>query len=150
MKRRGNRTGPAAIQSGAALIVSLILLMVLTVLAVSTLGTARQGLLMAGNTQFRENAFRLAQDGIDAVVNVPAPPAVPDCPAGVADPAVAVPALGGSYVTEVCYRDESPCEGYSASFRCLNYEVAATGLTDAREARATLVQGFALVGVPGE
>ena len=73
-------------QSGAALIVSLILLMVLTVLAVSTMRTASLELLMAGNAQFRENAFRLAQNGIDAVVRGNEPVGASDCPAAAPDP----------------------------------------------------------------
>jgi type IV pilus assembly protein PilX len=56
-------------QRGAALVVGLVLLLVLTLLAVSTMRTASLELLMAGNAQFRENAFRLAEaslaDGVD-------------------------------------------------------------------------------------
>jgi len=137
-------------QSGAALIVSLILLMVLTVLAVSTMRTASLGLLMAGNAQYRENAFRLAQDGIDEVVRGSEPVGAGDCPAAAANPAVVVPELAGSYVTEVCYRGESIGAGDSfPRFPAYNYEVAATGQTEARDARATLVQGYALTGASG-
>lgn len=100
-------------QSGAALIVSLILLMVLTVLAVSTMRTASLELLMAGNAQFRENAFRLAQNGIDAVVRGNEPVGASDCPAAAPDPAVDIAELGGRYVTEVCYRGESITPGNS-------------------------------------
>lgn len=51
---------PAA-EHGAALIVGLVLLTVMTVLAVSTMSTANLELLMAGNTQYKENAFQLAE-----------------------------------------------------------------------------------------
>lgn len=133
-------------QTGAALIVSLILLMVLTLLAVSTLRTASLELLMAGNTQYRENAFRLAQSGIDAVVDGVSPPAgLSACPAAVADAPVVVPGLGGRYVTETCAREESICTG--SSLTCFNFEVTSTGTTDQRDARVRLVQGFALLGV---
>ena len=81
-------------QSGAALIVSLILLMVLTVLAISTMRTASLQLLMAGNVQYRENAYRLAHAGIDAALRRPLPVGIGDCTAPlVADPAVPVPEL---------------------------------------------------------
>lgn len=137
-------------QTGAALIVSLILLMVLTVLAVSTMRTASLGLLMAGNAQYRENAFRLAQNGIDEVVRRPDPVGAGDCPAAAPDPAVDVPELGGRYVTEICYRGESITPGNSfPRIPTYNYEVTATGLTDARDAQASLVQGYALTGVSG-
>ena len=137
-------------QSGAALIVSLSLLMVLTVLAVSTMRTASQGLLMAGNAQFRENAFRLAQSGIDAVVRGNERVGAGDCPAAASDPAVDIDEMGGRYVTAVCYRGESITPGNSfPRFPTYNYEVTSTGLTDAREARASLVQGYALTGASG-
>ena len=44
-------------QRGATLIVGLILLMVLTVLGVSGMNTSRMEVRMAGNTQFRQDAF---------------------------------------------------------------------------------------------
>jgi PilX N-terminal len=128
-------------EHGAALIVSLILLMVLTVLAISTMRTASLQLLMAGNVQYRENAYRLAQTGIDQVLRLP-PPVVGDCSLPLVDAApVAVPELGGRFVTSVCSRGESP--GMSSSLKNLNYEVTSTGITDQRDARARLVQGYA-------
>ena len=137
-------------QSGAALIVSLILLMVLTVLAISTMRTASLELLMAGNAQYRESAFQLAQTGIDAVVREDEPVGVGNCPAPVEDPAVAIPELGGRYVTSVCYRGESMTPGNSfPRIPTYNYEVASKGTTDQRDARVRLVQGYALTGASG-
>lgn len=137
-------------QSGAALIVSLILLMVLTVLAISTMRTASLELLMAGNAQYRESAFRLAQSGIDAVVRRGYPGTIGDCTAPVAEPAVPVPDLGGSYATTLCYRGESITPGNSfPRIPTYNYEVSSTGTTDQRDARARLVQGYALTGASG-
>mgnify|MGYP005813527339 CR=1 FL=1 len=135
-------------QRGAALIVSLVLLMVLTVLAISTMRTASLELLMAGNAQYRENAFRIAQSGIDAVIREARPVDV-DCPAPAADPAVNVPELGGRYVTELCYRGRSIAPGYSVPLPIDNYEVTSTGTTDQRDARSRIVQGYAVLGVPG-
>ena len=107
------RTPARKAQSGAALIISLILLMVLTVLAISTMRTASLELLMAGNAQYRENAFRLAQSGIDAVMRRGDPGVLSDCTAPVNDPEVAVAELGGRYATTVCYRGESITPGNS-------------------------------------
>lgn len=149
-RHRSGRRPSRRPQSGAALIVSLILLMVLTVLAVSTMRTASLGLLMAGNAQYRENAFRLAQSGIDTVVRGPERVGAGDCPTAAADPAVDVAELGGRYVTEVCYRGQSITPGNSfPRIPTYNYEVTSTGLTDARDARASLVQGYALTGASG-
>jgi len=137
-------------QSGAALIISLILLMVLTVLAISTMRTASLELLMAGNAQYRESAFRLAQSGIDAVIRRGDPGAIGDCTAPVADPAVEVAELGGRYATTTCYRGESITPGNSfPRIPTYNYEVASTGTTDQRDARARLVQGYAITGASG-
>jgi len=138
-------------QSGAALIVSLILLMVLTVLAISTMRTASLGLLMAGNAQVRQNAFQLAQAGIDDVVRQNEPVGAGGCDAPlVEDPPVAVPELRGSYITSVCYRGESISPGNSVPrIITYNYEVTSKGATDERDARARLVQGYALTGASG-
>lgn len=149
-RERSASPGHRRQQSGAALIVSLILLMVLTVLAISTMRTASLELLMAGNAQYRENAFRLAQSGIDAVVRASEPVGAGNCPAAVADPAVAITELGGRYVTEVCYRGQSITPGNSfPRIPTFNYEVTSTGTTDQRDARARLVQGYALTGASG-
>lgn len=137
-------------QTGAALIISLILLMVLTVLAVSTMRTASLGLLMAGNAQYRETAYQLAQSGIDAVMRRGDPGVLPDCTVPAADPVVAVPELNGRYATTMCYRGETfITPGYSATLPTLNFEVASTGTTDQRDARVRLVQGYTIIGVSG-
>lgn len=51
-------------QSGAALIIGMLLLLVLTLLAVTAMNTASTELTMAGNTQFQQNAFQAAEVGI--------------------------------------------------------------------------------------
>jgi type IV pilus assembly protein PilX len=52
-------------QRGAALVVGMLLLLVLTLLAISGMNTASLELAMAGNLQYRENAFRAAETGIE-------------------------------------------------------------------------------------
>lgn len=57
-------------QRGAALVIGLILLLVLTVLAISGVNSASLEFFMAGNEQFRQNAFQAAETGIErAMVN---------------------------------------------------------------------------------
>ena len=51
-------------QDGAALIVSLVLLVVVTLLAISGMNTATTGLAMARNDQSDENAFQAAETGL--------------------------------------------------------------------------------------
>jgi len=52
-------------EQGAALVVGMILLLVLTLLAVSGMNTASTELVMAGNEQFQENSFQAAETGIE-------------------------------------------------------------------------------------
>ena len=52
-------------QSGAALVVGLVLLVVVTVLAVSGMNTATTELAMARNDQNYENAFQAAETGLE-------------------------------------------------------------------------------------
>ena len=62
------RNGPAAVksrQSGAALVVGLLLLLVLTILAISGMTTATLELQMAGNEQYQERAFQFAEAGVE-------------------------------------------------------------------------------------
>ena len=64
-----NKTFPAMIdrkrQQGAALIISLMLLVVITILAVSGMNTATTELAMARNDQTYENAFQAAETGLE-------------------------------------------------------------------------------------
>jgi hypothetical protein len=55
-------------QTGATLIVGLVLLLVLTVLGVSGMRTATMEVTMAANTQFQQDAFQMAEDGIDVAI----------------------------------------------------------------------------------
>jgi hypothetical protein len=52
-------------QRGAALIVSLVLMLVLTVLGISAMNMSTLELTMAGNTQAAQLAFQAAETGID-------------------------------------------------------------------------------------
>jgi type IV pilus assembly protein PilX len=55
-------------QTGATLIVGLVLLLVLTVVGVSGMNTATMEITMAANTQFQQDAFQQAEDGIDIMI----------------------------------------------------------------------------------
>ena len=55
-------------QTGAALVIGLVLLMVLTVLAISTMSTAGLELTMAGNNQYADTAFQMAESAIDSTI----------------------------------------------------------------------------------
>jgi len=56
-------------QSGAALVIGLVLLVVITVLAVSGMNTATTELAMARNDQNYENAFQAAETGLETAIS---------------------------------------------------------------------------------
>ena len=70
MSTRHNRQslGARARQSGAALVIGLILLLVITVFAISGMATAALELLMAGNEQYQERAFQAADAGVERAI----------------------------------------------------------------------------------
>lgn len=155
MSTRGGRV--AAGERGAALVVGLVLLMVLTVLAISAMRSATLDLTMAGNSQYRENAFQLAESGLEATIRSAAVDAAPldaavNCPA-TARPwaeadlpwgaAVAVPALGGRYQVRLCFEGTTrDMPGSSIGMRQLHYRIESRGRTDQRNAEAIHAQGF--------
>jgi type IV pilus assembly protein PilX len=55
-------------QRGAALIVGLMMLVIVTLLAVTAVSTSTTELVMAGNEQFRERAFQAAEAGLETAV----------------------------------------------------------------------------------
>ena len=61
--------GKRQAQQGAVLIVGLLLLVVITILAVSGMNTATTGLAMARNDQNYENAFQAAETGLEAALS---------------------------------------------------------------------------------
>jgi Tfp pilus assembly protein PilX len=111
-------------EQGAALVTSLILLLVLTVLGVSTMSTVTMEMRMSANYQFLENAFQLAETGLDtdlALLNVgniaaPAATVAGNCSAPTA--AVAVADLGGTFSNTLCYVGEGMA--FNNSFGLVN------------------------------
>ena len=65
---RGSIRGPARRQRGAALVLSLVLLIATSVLAISTLSGTRLSERMASNAQWKSTAFEVAESGIEAAL----------------------------------------------------------------------------------
>lgn len=114
MMKKENRYGK---QQGAALIVALIMLLVMTVLGASTMGTATMEMRMAANDRFSENAFQLAETGLETVlaginadtINPPDAAAEdPNCLAGDELAEVDEPLLGGTHQSTVCFLECRP------------------------------------------
>src|SRR6476620_7809413 len=55
-------------QRGAARIVGLMMLVVVTLLAVTAVSTSSTELVMAGNEQFRDRAFQAAEAGVESAI----------------------------------------------------------------------------------
>lgn len=111
------RTHIGCRQQGATLVVSLILLLVLTILGISTMGTASMEMRMAANNQYLENAFQLAETGLETTIqgfndtgNFP-PPGPANCPPAAIMPlgaATAVVDLRGIFRTGTGFCGQSP------------------------------------------
>jgi type IV pilus assembly protein PilX len=130
-----------ASQRGAALVVGLLLLLVLTLLAISGMNTATLELVMAGNTQYQQNAFQAAETGIeqairDAAFN-PSAAAQTLAPTGGKFTAVTTPQLGGAAQPAIFGSSWN-------SFSSFHFEIQSTGSSD-RSATAVNRQGVAVI-----
>lgn len=67
-------------QNGAALIIGLLLLVVLSLLAVAGMNSASLEFIMAGNEQYKQNAFQSAETGIQYVYAITTDPIANDDP----------------------------------------------------------------------
>lgn len=137
-------------QHGAALVVGLILMLVLTVLGVSGMTLAVSGLTMASNAQSQQNAFQAAETGIDLAIelndpNISAPVMVPDTSLG-----------DGTYrvtATQTYQGETLVPPGYGAAslgtFEALHFDVVSTG-TGPDNARSIHNQSFFRVVLANE
>jgi type IV pilus assembly protein PilX len=142
-------------QRGAALVVGLVLLMVLTVLGVSGMNTATLELTMASNAQFNQDAFQAAETGIDFVLARRTFNTIPGDPGNVILPT----ALGdGTYSTEsmTTFQETTlvPDIGFSGgvgtpgTVQAFHFDIVSIG-TAPRNARSTHNQSFYVVGPGG-
>ncbi|MAF83775.1 MAG: PilX N-terminal domain-containing pilus assembly protein [Gammaproteobacteria bacterium] len=136
-------------QRGAALIVGLVLMTVLTLLAVSTMRTSTLELAMAGNTQYHEQAVQLAETGIkDAVSRINSGAQNLNGTDGwlvTFSEAVQTPAGDslGQYDVTISFKENGkPPANYSEDINALYFEIESTGRSTARNAQSTLRQGF--------
>lgn len=127
-------------QRGAALIIGLLLLLVLTVFAVSGMSRATLELALSGNTQFSENAFQAAESAIEAeLVTGPSTVAAPR----VSNFSFGDATTANSTVTFDATRLAPP--GYSLTeYQSDHYRIQATGASG-KDASTTNEQGFYVV-----
>ncbi|HEX9706478.1 MAG TPA: PilX N-terminal domain-containing pilus assembly protein [Steroidobacteraceae bacterium] len=138
-------------QQGAALVIGLVLLLVLTILAVSGVFTSTMELRMTGNTQLQERAFQSAELAIEeALANPLLSTSAPEVQALTNNPNS--PGDQYSYTLQYVCRSELGvgATGYSlgaAGFTAYHFQVDATG-TAPGNALADHVQNFFIVGPP--
>jgi type IV pilus assembly protein PilX len=135
-------------QRGAALVVGLILLAVLTLLAIAGMNTASTELIMAGNEQFRQQAFQASEAGIERQLMTLAADMPPDSSP---NPREKDFTLGPNIATHVTlrYLGEGQVKNQSInSFIGFHYEAWSTG-TSARNASAVHWQGTYFVNQAG-
>ena len=146
-------------QQGAALIVGLILLVVITVLAISSMNTATTELAMARNDQNYENAFQAAETGLETALSQGVFLAQP---APILLPRVDLPS-GHEYVDSQVQFDAPPTPvppeagafslGVGVGMQAYHFVATATavsardpGATTDRDASAVHTQAFFIVG----
>lgn len=142
---------PGRAQRGAALVIGLILLLVLTILAVSGVVTSTLELRMVGNQQQQERAFQAAEVGIEeAMANPQLSTSTPEI-----QTVTAVPnSPGDQYQYQLTYAGESPLgsglSGYSigTGLTAYHFTVNSTG-TSTGNAESRHVQGFYIIGPGG-
>ena len=139
-----SRSFPQA-QRGAALIVGLVLLLVMTLLGVAAMRTSTLQLVMAGNSQYSQLAFQAAESGIENEFNGGGLTTTldRDVTYDLGD--------GTEAETNIAYTTSTavPAGGYSigAGFQAHHFEIRAIG-TAPRNATSTHRQGLYIVG-PG-
>lgn len=137
-------THPKIQQRGAALVIGLLLLLVLTILAVSGMNSASLEFVMAGNEQYRANAFSAAEAGIERSMDSGTfnPAAVPQNLNGAATATdtwatIVTPQLGGNPLPALWGNSWN-------SFSTYHFEIQSTG-TSVRSAQAINWQGVAVI-----
>jgi Tfp pilus assembly protein PilX len=137
-------------QRGAALVVGLILLLILTLLAVAGMNTASTELVMAGNEQYRQNAFQAAETGIEQALTVLANVPQTGIPQTVAATPVPGSTSGDEYATSSVYLGENKnLNNFSTGkYVGFHYQIDSTG-TSARNARTNNRQGAYIIQSAG-
>lgn len=142
-------------QQGAALVVGLVLLMVLTVLGVSGMNTSTLELTMASNAQFHQDAFQAAETGIDILIESRTYSTVPNWPGNL----VPVTPLGdGTYTTQAVttFTETTPVpdggfsggEGVQGTMQAFHFDIVSTGIGP-RGATSIHNQSFYQIGPGG-
>lgn len=136
-------------QRGAALVIGLILLAIITLLAIGGMNSATIELVMAGNEQYQQKAFQAASTGIEQALTTLA--TVPqDGTATEVTAAVPNADSGETYSVSSKYMgDDLNVPGFSSGkFVGIHYQITSEG-TSARGARSDQAQGAFVIQSAG-
>ncbi len=138
-------------QRGVALVIALIMLVVLTLLAMTGMNTATTELIMSGNEQYRRNASQAAAAGIEQAISQLADASTARSAVPSTIPPTALPGAPDERYTTVTRftGDETGLPQSSADkFVGLHYTIESTG-NSARGASDTQIQGVMVVAATG-
>lgn len=138
-------------ETGAALVVGLLLLLVLTLLAISGMSTSTLELQMAGNQQYAERSFQAAEIGIEQAFHSGEYNTSKTTPIA---PTVVKTGQPDQYTTTTTFDPATgvtavPSGGFSmgvgTGFSAYHFNITSTG-NSARDAQSVNVQSFYVVG----
>jgi type IV pilus assembly protein PilX len=142
-------------QHGAALVIGLILLLVITILAVSGMNTSTVELQMAGNTQYAQKAFQAAEIGLErgfrsGVYDTNNPHTIPktDVKAGNPEQFEATTRFDTNAGVTPVIGSKGFSMGVGTGFSSYHFNTTGVG-TSSRNAQSTHVQSFYVVGPAG-
>ena len=140
-------------QRGAALVVGLVVLLMLTLLGVSSMNMTSLELRIAGNTQNKNIAFQWADSAAEHIFQRGRDNSTPSRRLDLSNTAPQNFSLNAAGVTSginVVYEGTSSailCPGISFSLSCNVYQLTSTSTHTASNASSSIVQGFTTVGV---
>lgn len=130
-------------QRGAALIMSMVILLILTLLGITAMGTSSLEEKMSGNTQEITRAFEAAESGLIEWAKTPGS-IVLDIQS--TSPTYNYGSYGNADVTSKFLQFTAPKRGsgYGSNFDAANFQLDSTGTTKAH-AKAVIHQGLAQI-----
>lgn len=143
------RGGPPAAARGTALVMSLMILVILTILGITALGTSTLEEKMAGSMQEVTHAFEAAESGVNSALYATGSLSLNKLCAN--NDFVSLPTFSygsggksGSATVRPCFIEYSPPKrgsGYSAQYRAANFSIQSEGKATAG-AQVTVDQGI--------
>jgi type IV pilus assembly protein PilX len=135
-------------QRGAALIMSMVILLILTILGISTMGTASLEEKMSGNTQESIRAFQAAESGLNDAFTVSGGLDLNSGTTGKDLPRFTYGSGKSGYadvnVKFIQFSNPKRGSGYGSNFEAANFNQSSTGSTNSG-AKATIHQGVAQI-----